>query len=198
MKSRQGVNRLQLVRWEFDIAWAALDVHLDQLTDAECLWEPTTPCWNVRRGPKGGWQADWQVPMPEPLPVTTIGWRTWHLGSWWSHVLTATFAEPEPPGSGRAHVPQARTAGHDQPGAPPTTAWPGDAELTAQWLRRLHVRWLRALGGLDEHELDTFDRSIWMQRGTKPLAHLLVWVNSEITRSAAEIGLLRTLHATAG
>ncbi len=48
------------------------------LGDAEYLWEPVGSMWTVR--PVGDrWRADWADPDPEPAPVTTIAWRTWHI-----------------------------------------------------------------------------------------------------------------------
>ena len=174
-------------------------MHLDQLTDDECLWEPTKPCWTVRARPGGGWLADWQAPMPDPPPVPTIGWRTWQVGRWWSQTLNATF-DGDARRTDVVACPD-DTVGvrsSEDGGAPATIDWPADAELTVWWLRQLHERWGAELRGLGEQDLDGFDRSDWLQRGTKPLAHLLVWVNSELTRSAAEIGLLRCLYANAG
>ena len=45
----------------------------------EYLWEPTADAWTVRPV-DGRWVADWADPDPEPAPVTTIAWRTWHIG----------------------------------------------------------------------------------------------------------------------
>lgn len=198
METHPGVNRLQLVRWQFGTAWASLELQLEELTDDECLWEPARPCWNVRRRPDGGWSADWQVPIPEPQPITSIGWRTWQIGSWWSHTYTETFQHDRSPATWPVAERAARPwAGPEQPQGP-DVAWPGDAELTAQWLHRLHTRWSEAIYRLAETDLDGFDRSVWLQRGTMPLDRLLAWVNSELTKNAAEIGLLRRLYASAG
>jgi DinB superfamily len=64
-------------------AWAAL-------TDDEFFWEPFTTTWSVRRrdecrtsnpfGP-GEWVADFEIPEPAPVPMTTIAWLYWHIGS---------------------------------------------------------------------------------------------------------------------
>ena len=64
-------------------AWAAL-------TDDEFFWEPFTTTWSVRRRGEcrtsdpfgvGEWVADFEIPEPAPVPMTTIAWLYWHIGS---------------------------------------------------------------------------------------------------------------------
>lgn len=53
------------------------------LTDDEFRWEPFAGCWTVRRD-NGRWVMDYPDDVPEPPPVTTIGWRLLHVahGNW--------------------------------------------------------------------------------------------------------------------
>lgn len=44
----------------------------------EYLWEPVAGCWSVRDA-DGHATADRERPSPEPAPVTTIAWRSWHV-----------------------------------------------------------------------------------------------------------------------
>jgi hypothetical protein len=60
--------------------WPRVRGRLDGLTDDEYRWEPVPGCWSVRRD-GGTWKIEREVPAPEPPPVTTIAWRTWHIGS---------------------------------------------------------------------------------------------------------------------
>lgn len=55
---------------------------LEGMADAEYLWEPVADCWTVRADQDGVFRAD-AVPDedPVPAPVTTIAWRTWHIGA---------------------------------------------------------------------------------------------------------------------
>ena len=62
----------------------------DDLTDEEFFWEPFTTAWNIRRRDEcrtsapfgaGEWAADFAVPEPRPVPMTTIAWLYWHIGS---------------------------------------------------------------------------------------------------------------------
>lgn len=60
------------------------------LTDAEFFWEPFTTTWSIRRQDQcstpnpfgaGEWLADFAIPEPVPVPITTIAWLYWHIGS---------------------------------------------------------------------------------------------------------------------
>ncbi|WP_369131287.1 DinB family protein, partial [Modestobacter roseus] len=65
----------------YDDAWERLAARVGGLTDEEYLWEPVRSAWSVRPGDTGEWLADGAVPDPDPAPVTTIAWRTWHLAA---------------------------------------------------------------------------------------------------------------------
>ena len=54
---------------------------VDGLSDDEYFWKPAHGCWSVRPLPGGGFGIDWEMPAPEPPPVTSIAWRLAHLGS---------------------------------------------------------------------------------------------------------------------
>jgi hypothetical protein len=62
----------------------------DGLTDEEFFWEPFPTAWSIRRRDQcrtpdpfgaGEWVADFAIPEPAPVPVTTIAWLYWHIGS---------------------------------------------------------------------------------------------------------------------
>ncbi|MGH9891020.1 MAG: DinB family protein, partial [bacterium] len=52
---------------------------LSGLTDDEYLWDPGPGCWSVRPSGEGWFVPDLKRPHPEPPPLTTIAWLTWHL-----------------------------------------------------------------------------------------------------------------------
>ncbi len=97
--------------WQFDLAWALADLHLTALVEEDFLWQPGALCWTVRPDASGVWRPDWADTEPDPLPVPTIGWLTWHIERWWSvaidHVTGATppdRTEVTWPGSGVARI----------------------------------------------------------------------------------------------
>lgn len=62
----------------------------DDLTDDEFFWEPHAMAWSIRRQGQcstpnpfgaGEWVADFAIPEPDPVPMTTIAWLYWHIGS---------------------------------------------------------------------------------------------------------------------
>jgi hypothetical protein len=171
-------SRITLLRWQLDVAWSLLELHLGDLTDAECLWEPTVRCWTVRRHSGDRWRADWEVPEPEPAPAPTIAWLLWHIGFWWTQTHESCFG---------THGRLLRT----------DLEWPGSADAAVNWIVDCKDRWSAAVDALGEEELDSHARSGWFLRGTKPFGHVVAWVNTEVMRNAAELGMLRKLHAAA-
>jgi len=60
------------------------------LADDEFFWEPFPTAWSIRRRDQcttpnpfgaGEWVADFAIPEPAPVPVTTIAWLYWHTAS---------------------------------------------------------------------------------------------------------------------
>lgn len=64
-----------------EYVWPRIRGRLDTVTDDEYLWEPVPGCWSVRRTGPHRWEIEQEDPPPEPPPVTTIAWRTWHVAS---------------------------------------------------------------------------------------------------------------------
>lgn len=171
-------SRLAVLRHQLDVAWRLCDHHLDGLSDAECLWEPAAGSWTVRPAGSGGWVPDWVEPEPEPAPVATVGWLTWHLGFCASMAYDHAFGE--------------RRLTKEQ------VAWPGSAAAAVAWLRECHRRWAGALAELTEADLDSAARSGWPYRDGRPFGYVVGWFNVELTKNAAEIGQLRALHRLSG
>lgn len=171
-EARQA-GRLDLIRWQFDLAARFLDSVLDGLSDDECRWEPAQPCWTVRADATGVWHADWEQPEPEPVPNTSIGWLTWHIGWWWTAA-------------------QAGLTGADIP-APASIHWLGSAAATVAWLRELSASWRRLLddSGL---ELSATARFPWRDDPDRTVAHTLAWVDMELMKNAAQICQLRRMY----
>ncbi|MFI0420914.1 DinB family protein [Spongiactinospora sp. 9N601] len=172
------MTELDRIRWQFDMSWSLLTLHLDKVTDGEALWEPAANCWTVRPRPDGTWAADFALEEPDPIPVPTIGWVMWHIGLWWTETHSACF------GGG----------GSGWSAAAAATPWPGTAGAAVTWLTGCHDRWSAALRSLTGDDLDSTERSAWFGDGGLSLGHVLAWVNVELTKNAAEIGNLRLLH----
>nr|WP_173133647.1 DinB family protein [Kibdelosporangium persicum] len=155
-----------MLRWQFDLTWSLLELHLAELTAADFRWEPSGCTWAVRDG-----VPDWADTEPDPIPVPTIGWITWHIGWWWS--VTLDHAQ--------VRSPRDRTE----------IGWPGDGEPAVQWLRDLREEWITVLGDIDLTAQASFP---WQDDPTMTVAHMAGWVNSELMKNVAEIGQLRLLR----
>jgi hypothetical protein len=74
----------------YRIEYFTLNRAFADLTDDEFLWEPTPATWSVRRRDEcrtptpfgdGDWVVDFENPEPDPVPLTSIAWLAWHVGS---------------------------------------------------------------------------------------------------------------------
>ncbi len=164
-----------LLRWQFDLTWSLFEHHLERLEPADFGWEPGGLTWTVRRGPDGGWTPDWADTEPDPVPVPTIAWLTWHVGWWWTTALEHLHGRPLP--------------------AREDVDWPGPGAATLSWLRDLRLRWLVLLDGLTDDALDAPTGFPWPPDSGHTAAQLVAWVNAELIKNVAEIGQLRLLRA---
>ncbi|MGH3687274.1 MAG: DinB family protein [Pseudonocardiaceae bacterium] len=172
-----SVSRMDLLRWQFDLTWSLLELHLEQLKPDDFLWEPATHCWTVRPGADGVWVPDWREPEPEPAPIPTIGWVSWHIGWWWT--VTIDHAQGRSPRE-RSEI-----------------RWPGAGNATIGWLRGLRADWLAVLDRLTDADLDVTAPFPWRNNPERTVAHMIGWVNSELMKNTAELGQLRLLRAAA-
>ncbi len=163
-----------LLRWQFDLTWSLAELHLDRLTTEDHLWEPAPLCWTVRQGDDGSWTPDWADTEPDPIPVPTIGWISWHLGWWWS--VATDHAQ--------GREPRERTA----------VTWPGP-DATVGWLCGLHDEWLTVLDRLSDADLAEAAPFPWPPDAGMTVAQMLGWVNAELMKNVAELGQLRLLRA---
>lgn len=170
-----SVSRSDVLRQQFDLTWALFDHHLQRLEPEDFLWEPAARCWTVRRDADGRWVPDWAETEPDPPPVPTIGWLSWHIGWWWSVTLDHAHKR----------VPRERTA----------VTWPGGGDAAVAWMRELRLEWLGALEAFTEADLEVTAPFPWRYDPEYTVAHMVAWVNSELMKNAAEIGQLRMLRA---
>ncbi|MFJ4689022.1 DinB family protein [Streptomyces sp. NPDC088789] len=167
-------SRHDLLRRQSELAWALFEYHLERLTADDFLWEPAGLCWTLRQDATGTWVPDWADTEPEPVPVPTAGWVSWHLG-WW---LGATTDQV------RGRTPRART----------DVVWPGPDDAVA-WLRALGEDWRGGLEQLTEADLDGPAGPLpWQDDPERTLADTLAWATAELMKNVAEIGQLRLLR----
>lgn len=157
---------------------------LDGLTDEEYLWEPVEGCWSLRpRGEArtsmaaggGAFVADFEMPQPEPAPVTTIAWRM-------GHVIVGIFGM--------------RNASHF--GGPPTDyvtkVWPPTAKEALAELDTEYERWVAGVRGIDEAGLARPIGEAEGEWAEHSWAELVLHINREVLHHGAEMLLLRDLY----
>ncbi|MGH3678444.1 MAG: DinB family protein [Mycobacterium sp.] len=162
--------------WQFDLAWALADLHLSALTDDDFLWEPAPLTWTVRPDASGLWRPDWADTEPDPVPVPTIGWLTWHIQWWWSVAIDHLAGV----------TPRERT----------DVVWPGNGTVSVARLRELAAQWRELLSNRTADDLAAPSSFPWDADAGRTLAHTALWVNVELTKNISEIGQLRLLHAS--
>jgi hypothetical protein len=152
---------------------------LDGMTEDEYLWEPAPGCWSVRSTGSGKWQAERGDPPPHPPPVTTIAWRTWHIGS----ECLGSFA-------------QLLFGKH--PLRLDTQEWYPTAGAA---LEAMDQAWSEFAHGCHKLDDETMGRELgpdWGPYAENNRADALLHVADEIIHHGAEVALLRDLYLVAG
>lgn len=181
-------NRVLLGQLEF--YWEVhLRPRLAGLTDEEYFWEPVAGSWNVRRGASGEFEIDYEVPEPEPAPVTTIAWRMVHIGGF----CLANRAE--------AFFGSGATAGDDvtmfdRRFVP--TPFPGTADEAIAYLERAYTMWHDGVAALGEEGLARPLGPRGAAFADQPMAELVTHLSREFMHHGAEICLLRDLYRAGG
>ncbi|QER89729.1 DinB family protein [Streptomyces tendae] len=170
-----AASRTGLLRRQFDLTWSLFEYHLERLEPEDFLWEPAPHCWTVRRAADGTWVPDWAETEPDPVPVPTIAWVSWHIGWWWSVTLDHA----------RGVRPRERTE----------ITWPGEGAATVDGLRALRAEWLAYLDGVTDADLDATAPFPWPHDPARTKADMIAWVNAELMKNIAEIGQLRLIRA---
>jgi uncharacterized damage-inducible protein DinB len=169
-----------LLRGGFAAASEKLGQVLAGIGDEEFFWEPVQGCWTVHRRSEvraasadgcGEWVIDYEVPNPDPAPVTTIAWRTVHIAAvnhlYWDYAF-----------------------------GPATLSFdleiPGNARAAVAWLRASQQPLAEVLAGLGEADLDLPRRTNWGQLW--PCHQIVSTLITEQLHHGAEISLLRDLY----
>jgi len=157
---------------------------LDGLTDEEYLWEPVPDAWSLRPRAEartkmaagaGDLVLDFEMPQPEPAPVTTIAWRL-------AHLIVGIFG--------------ARNASHfDGPAMDYLRfTYAGTAKEALAQLDEGYARWVEGVRGLDEAGLAEAVGPDEGPYAEAPYATLVLHIHREVIHHMAEIALLRDLY----
>ena len=151
---------------------AQLIKRLDGISPAEYLWEPVDGMWTVRAHNPDALVDLGSDRDVDPAPVTTIGWRLWHLASDCFAIYTARF--------------------RGEPFEDDDLAWTLDP---TEAVRRLEVNWLDFRSVLADHD-DWFDElgenfGPWHRHC---IADFAMHASNELVHHGAEIALLRDLY----
>jgi len=160
--------------WQLRMVTSLLDVVTSDLTDEEALCPPAPGAWTVHQDADGSWAADWSDEEPDPAPPTSIAWLLWHIGWWWLDVTERAF------GAG----PVSRA---DAP-------WPGSIAAALERIAGCHERWLAGVTEATAEQLSSVEMGdrCWPLTGL-PFTHVVAWVNGELMKNTAEIGVTRRI-----
>lgn len=163
----------------FDVAAQRLAGRLVGLSDEEYRWEPAPGCWNIHQDATGAWAPDGTEPAPEPAPLTTIAWRTYHLGGQVLSGFADWVGNGEPPFSSHPNV--------------PNTA----LEATA-FLENHYARWRSGMAAFPVSRLWDPIGEVFGPYAQASAFDLMLHVLDEYVHHAAEIALLRDLYLRLG
>jgi hypothetical protein len=165
-------NPAALLRMQFEIAWSLAWYHLETLTTEECMWRPAPTCLHISQDEAGSWRADWPEREDYDIGPPSIGWTTWHMCFWWRKAL--------------AHIRASSELERDD------IRWPGSAERLRVELIQCKDEWLEVLNG-PAQTLEAVPANSWPLPGAS-VAAIAAWLNIELAKNAAEVGLIRFLH----
>lgn len=151
---------------------------LECLGDDEYLWEPAVDSLSIRPRDDGGFGVDELFPASTPGvpdPVTTIAWRTMHIGTGCLRGYVTHFFD-------------------DVPDLGDRLAWPGTANEGVQALAEDWERFVSRIAALGDERLlapmGVGPRGWAEERYLKLALHAL----DEVAHHGGEIGLLRDLY----
>jgi hypothetical protein len=174
------------------------------LTDDEFFWEPFTTTWSVRRQDQcrtanpfgaGEWVADFAIPEPTPVPMTTIAWLYWHVGSMPGRLCDIDFL-----GGTRTMA-----SGWTSPYLTHHPIFTSAAEAVTT-LRDGWQRLREAIERADDDQLEVTTAGYTYAAGVLPLVpgppgpahpatHFVVATLNEVSHHATQIGALRDAYA---
>lgn len=175
------VSARRLLSEQFEESSVALLRVLSGIDDPEFFWEPVGGCWTVHRREdrraksadgSGEWVIDYELPEPDPAPLTTIAWRTVHVASvnhlYWDYAFGPATA-------------------------PYDLAMPGTTRDAVAWLAESQAPLSDELSGYtDDARLDDLVLTNWGDRWS--ISRIFACLIHEQVHHGAEISLLRDLY----
>jgi len=159
---------------QLDFAWNVQFMpRMEDLTDAEYLWEPVDGCLTVRPAGDGTFRLDANV-RASPPPFTTIAWRIGHMASVFGRRASNHFGD----------------ASFDEA----SVRWPGTASGALEILIGEYGRWHAGVESLGEDRLLEPSGPHEGPFAESPKATLVLHITREFLHHAAEIALLRDLY----
>ena len=167
----------QLV-WHWD---NQLRPRLDGLSDDEYFWRPVPGTWTVRSIDEGRdgvlglgpGVIEFEIPVPDPEPVTTIAWRM-------GHIIAGVFGERNARYFGGPAM-------NHREYSYPLSAAEALAELDAG-----QARWRAGVESLTDEDLRLNCREPGFE--TDSMAAMVIHIHREVIHHGAEIALLRDLY----
>jgi hypothetical protein len=176
----------------------------DDLTDDEFWWEPFATTWSIRRPGQcrtpnpfgaGEWVADFEIPEPTPVPMTSIAWLYWHIGSMPGRLCDVDLL------GGRRTMASGWTSPYLAHHPIFTSAAEAVTALRAGWQRLRE-----AIERADDDHLEVTTAGYTYAAGVVPLVagppgparpatHFIACTLTEIGHHGAQIGALRDLYA---
>jgi DinB superfamily len=68
-----------MLAFTMDGAYARLRSRTEGLTDDEFFWQPRPDSWTIYEDRPGHWTYNYEVPDPDPAPLSTIAWQVVHV-----------------------------------------------------------------------------------------------------------------------
>jgi hypothetical protein len=158
----------------FEDVRSRLFARLEGLTDAEYLWEPVASCMTLRPKADGVFHADPRPRSePEQAPVTTIGWRVWHIGADCLRGYGSFFTGVDPTD---------------------VLVWPGTAKEGIEALAEDWSGFIAHVESLGDERLLQPMGELGGQFGHESYLLLALHALDEAAHHGAEIGVLRDLY----
>lgn len=161
-----------------DYAFERTRRRLDDIGDAEYLWQPGPGCWTIRQGDEGRWYRDRAV-WAYRAPFTTVAWRLHHLVEVYGAARNRHWL------LGEIHAGDFEA---DSPAAP--TAAEGIERLEVA-----HASWKSVLDEITEAQLRELIGEVGGPYATYTKGSLVLHQLDEAIHHGAEIGVVRDLYA---